>query len=221
MKEELFEKDIMDFVDGKAKDISNEEAALIGHDLKQIVYDLKSMPLEKVPTTTDKSINDFIKGIPQQKQSILRLNKWWPVMVAAASFALLILVFNQGNSLQDDYQILASNPDKLNFIYKLNEKELNGSDIAWLNSELKKENNPNIKVTIVDLLNNYQSKLDNDFIRQLEDESTPSVQMALLNTLEEIQYEDLNNDLWAFTERKNLDNMVKSKASSILSKSTN
>lgn len=221
MKEEAFEKEIMDFVDGQIEQISNKEAAQIGHDLKHIMSDLKSLPLENIHSSTDKKINDFIQGIDKKKHPIIKLKKWWPLLAAAASIALLISVFNSGDKLRNDYQLLVSNPDKLTFIYGLYEKKLTSSDIAWLNKALKNEMNPNIKVTIVDLLNNYQYRLDADFIQQLENESTPSVQMALLNTLEEIQYDDLNNNLLAFTKRNDLDNMVWSKAKEILSRSTN
>ena len=90
-------------------------------------------------------------------------------------------------------------------------------DIDWLKTELTDNISPNIKVTIVDLLTNYQSKLDIEFYNNLQYESIPSVQMALLNTLENSESDDFTNELVAFSQRSDLDNTVRQKAKQILS----
>jgi hypothetical protein len=83
---------------------------------------------------------------------------------------------------------------------------------------LNKDISPNLKVTIIDLLANYQLQLDRDFFNTLQFESIPSVQMALLNIFESSKHIDLSQELISVSSRQDLDIMVKQKAKEILSK---
>ena len=162
------------------------------------------------------SIDLLMKKVKNVK-SVLTLKRWLPYVMAAASVMVLFFVFNNNKGFENDYRALNSNPEKLSFIYNLNEQQLSTEDIDWLKAELTNDINPNIKVTIVDLLANYQSKLDNEFYNNLQYESIPSVQMALLNTLENSESDDFTNELLAFSQRRDLDNTVRQKVKQILS----
>jgi hypothetical protein len=138
-------------------------------------------------------------------------------VAVAASLIILFYAFLYKGETQKDYQLLDSNFDKLSFIYDLNKRQLSKDEIVWLEEELKTNVHPNIKVTIVDLLNNYHSLLDGDFVKCLHKENTPSVQMAVLNTLENLNNIDFYGELLAFSKRSDLDITVKSKALELLS----
>ena len=217
MKEDQFDKDIMDYIDGVSSEVTNKDAYEQAKHLKQIVISLKEIPLQSVSRIADDRFYQFIAEKSTNVRSVLTLKQWLPFVMAAASIIILFVVLNNYKGFEDDYRALSSNPEKLSFIYNLNEQQLRTKDIDWLTAELKNEISPNIKVTIVDLLANYQSKLDNEFYNSLQSESIPSVQMALLNSLESSENIDFSNELLVFNQRKDLDKTVRQKVKNILS----
>jgi hypothetical protein len=218
MKEDQLDKEIMDYLDGVSNKPVNEEVSEQGEELKQILSELKGIPHEKVSPATDAKFYTFLEEKNTYSKPIIKFKAWWPYLTAAASIIILFFMFtNSINGFEYDYRKLLSNPDRLGFIYELNKQQLSSEDISWLKSELKNEINPNIKVTIVDLLANYQSKLDNEFYNSLQSESIPSVQMALLNSLESSEHIDFVNELLVFNQRKDLDKTVRQKVKNILS----
>ncbi|WP_422104448.1 hypothetical protein [Winogradskyella sp.] len=217
MKNDDIDKNIMDYVDGASVEIKDEHSQKEAEQLKQIIKDLKAWPLESVNVRTDARLYTFIDHKNRLIKSILSLKHWLPFTIAAASIVVLFLVFSNNRGFEHDYGLLNSNPEKLSFIYDLNDQQLGSKDIEWLKSELSKDISPNIKVTIVDLLVNYQSKLDNEFYKNLQYESIPSVQMALLNSLESSNHINFKTDLFKFSQRSDLDHMVRQKVNHILS----
>jgi len=217
MKEDQFDKDIMDYIDGVKMELSNEDAYGLAKQLQKMVSDLTEIPLQKVSQETDDRFYRFIDEKSTNVKSFLTLKRWFPYVMAAASLMVLFFVLNNNQSFENDYKALNSNPDKLSFIYNLNEQQLRAKDIDWLKAEIINEISPNIKITLVDLLANYQSKLDAKFYNNLQYESIPSVQMAILNTLESSESNGFTNELLAFSLRRDLDNTVRQKVEQILS----
>ena len=220
MKEDQYDMEIMDYLDGVSKkDSNNVNFIKEATELKQILSDLKDIPLKKVDATIDKKINRLIAEIKNEKQNIVL--KMWPYFALAASILIFFFILIRDSNLEGRYQKLQTNTDKLSFIYNLNSEQLSAEDIKWLKNEIQIENNPNIKVTIIDLLANYQSKLDQDFFNALKIETTPTVQMALLNILESSNNVDYKEQLIAISGRKGLDITVRQRAVEILSKQQN
>lgn len=217
MKNDQFDKDIMDYIDGAKIELTNEGASEQAKQLQKMVSDLKEITLQNVSQEADDRFYRFIDEKSSNVKSVLRLKQWLPFVMVAASVMVLFFVFNNNKDFENDYRALNSNPEKLSFIYNLNEQQLNTEEIDWLKTELTADISPNIKVTIVDLLANYQSKLDNEFYNNLQYESIPTVQMALLNTLENSESDDFTNELFAFSQRRDLDNTVRQKVKQILS----
>ena len=216
MKKDQFDKDIMDYIDGAKIELTNEGASEQAKQLQKMVSDLKDIPLQDVNEIVDDRFYQFIEEKNKTVKSVFTLKQWLPYIMVAASVVILLLVFTNYKDFEEDYRTLNSNPEKLSFIYNLNEKQLRTVDIDWLKAELINEISPNIKVTIVDLLSNYQFQLDNEFYNNLHYESIPSVQMAILNTLENSEGNDFTNELLAFSQRRDLDNTVRQKVKQIL-----
>ena len=215
MNNNQFAKELMDYLDGISEDaVNNKDLQDEAKDLKQILSDLKSLPLEMVDPTVDKKLKVFIEKQSNIKQPIVR--KLWPYVVAA-SIILLVFMLSRSESFEMEYQKLSTNPERLSFIYNLNSENLNEKDIDWLKRELQNDISPNIKVTIVDLLADYQSEIDQDFYNLLQFESIPSVQMALLNMLESSAHINITEQIIALRNRQDLDIMVQQKANEILS----
>ena len=217
MKEDLLDKEIMDYIDGVTVEATNEEAYAEAKHLIKMISELKEIPLQNVRPEADERFYRFIDKKIENVKSVSTLKRLLPYIIAAASVIVLFFVFPNNKGFEVDYRALNSNPEKLSFIYNLNEQQLSTKDIEWLKTELTDNISPNIKVTIVDLLTNYQTKLDIEFYNNLQYESTPSVQMALLNTLENSESDDFTNELVAFSQRRDLDNTVRQKAKQILS----
>lgn len=217
MKEDHYDKEIMDYLDGvskKAMDNKNLKEEAI--ELRQLLSDLKAIPLKKVDSSIDEEIKRSITRGTNKRHHIIR--KIWPYLAAAASIAIFFLILIRDTSFESGYQKIQTNPNKLSFIYNLNQEELSAKDINWLKREIQNESNPNIKVSIIDLLANYQSKLDEDFFNTIGTESTPTVLMALLNMLESSNHTAYKEELLAISGRKGLDITVRQKADEILSK---
>lgn len=217
MKENQIDEELMDYVEGVSKNATNEKIRIQGEELKDIIICLKEIPLEIVSSETDERMYKFIENRSAQLIPVINLKRWVPIFTAAASIIILLLVFYSNKSFKDDYQKLSSNPDKLSFIYDMNNLVLSSADIDWLKEELKNEKNPNIKVTIIDLLSKDRSKLDKDVFNNLQYESIPTVQMALLNTLEASENIIFTTELLSFSQRNDLDASVEQKIKDILS----
>ncbi|RNC86258.1 MAG: hypothetical protein ED556_08145 [Winogradskyella sp.] len=216
MNDEL-DKTIMDYVDGNSQSIDDTVVQEHAKELKQLVADLKVMPHEQPNTTTDNKLYQFIADTSAKPKPVIRLKPWLPISLAAASVIILLIVFNTGQSFENEYRTLSHNPEKLNYIYQLNTKQLETADIHWLQAELQNDINPNIKVAIVDLLAQHQLKLDEAFYKSLQSQSIPSVQMAILNVFETATHIDVSNELLDFTVRQDLDSYVIQRATYILS----
>jgi hypothetical protein len=217
MKEDEFDKEIMDYLDGISESaINNQNLKEQAIELEQMLSELKELPLERVDPIIDRKMQQFIEKNSTKNQFVVR--RLWPYIAASAIIIIMLFIFSGDTSFEKSYQKIKTNPDKLSFIYNLNNEKLSDSDIDWLQTELKKDINPNLKITIIDLLANYQLKLDKDFFNALEFESIPSVQMALLNIFESSKHIDLSRELINVSSRQDLDITVKQKANEILSK---
>lgn len=216
MKNEEYSKQIMGYVEGVSDGITDPDVRIEADEIKQLLSELKEIPLQKVSVANDERMEDFIQHKTKDSKSVGKLNTWVPYFAIAASIVLLLFVFTEGASFEEEYSRLRSNPEKLSFVYDLNKERLDSDDIQWLKSELGKEENPNIQVTIIDLLDGYESELDSKYYENLQAAAVPSVQMALLNSLEGRQALDFSQELSAFSARKDLDQMVRSRAINIL-----
>ncbi|WP_299519118.1 hypothetical protein [Winogradskyella sp.] len=217
MKNDNTDKDIMDYIDGISDQLNSDRARGEAKVLKQLVSDLKEIPLETINPQADNRFYQFINEKSTNQKSVIYLKRWLPLGLAAASIILLLFVFNYNNSYEDAYRALNSNPDRIRYIYNLNGTELTSTDIDWLQSELKNDVHPNIKVTIVDLLTHHKSKLNQEFYDNLQNESIPSVQMALLDIFESSTHVAISDALLIFSQKEDLDASVRQKANYILS----
>ena len=91
----------------------------------------------------------------------------------------------------------------------MNDEKLSREELLWLVSLLEFEEHPNIRVTLLDLLENQEAELPAQIALYLVKEGIPSVQMAFLNTLDEKYAPDMKAQLMAFHERKDLDPLVR------------
>ncbi len=219
MKEDKFDKQLMDYLENAdSEEIIDKEVIAQAEQIKMLLSSLKQVPNKKVSLETDERFYKLLEEKQTQAKKRTHLIKWWPYAAIAASIAILFFVFKTNNNLQDNYNELASNPDKLTFIYNLYNRELKMKDIVWLNTVLKEEANPNIKVLIVDLLTNYQPQLNSNFFNTLHSANNPSVQMAILNVFETSGSTDYSTILRAFSQKSDLDRTVKLKATNLLLK---
>ena len=219
MKEDKFNKKLMDYLENKhSEEIVDNEVIAQAEQIKALLSTLKQLPDKEVSIETDERFYKLLAQKQAKPKKQIPIIKWWPYAAIAASIALLFFVFITQNNIQDNYNQLASNPEKLNFIYNLYNRELKTNDIVWLNNELKKEENPNIKVLIIDLLTSYQPQLNSNFFNTLNSENNPTVQMAILSVLETSEHIDHINILSNFSQKSDLDHTVKLKATKLLSK---
>ncbi len=217
MKRDHTDKDIMDYIDGISDQLNSDADYKQAEHLKQLVSDLKAMPLETVNPQTDDRFYQFINEKRNNKKPVIHLRYWLPLGLVAASIMLLWFIFNPNKTHEDYYRTLNSNPERISYIYNLNDADLKATDIDWLQAELINDSHPNIKVTIVDVLTHHKSKLKKEFYDHLKNESTPSVQMALLNVFESATHMDVSDALLEFSQRKDLETAVRQKATYILS----
>lgn len=223
MKNKNSEYKIMKYLDGGTNEITNEEILSEVKQIKEILADFNELPLLEVDKKTDYRFYKFTEDIKlcvtsQSKSNDFNNYKiWLPYSIAAACLTILFFIMMNSKNLQEEYGSLNTNTDKLSFIYDLNKEDLSLSDVEWLNQVLSIEKNPNIKITIIDVLDNYIRELNTDFIEQLNDEYIPSVQLAMLNIIEDLDNSYKSNSLLAFTNRNDLDAIILKKAKDILS----
>lgn len=222
MKKEDFDKEIMDYLEGKNVNPSNPKAKEAATSLRPLHRSLQDLPAPDIDTNTNDRFASWLANLEIQDKkgqgsSVKKFRKWWPVTAVAAALILLIFLSPSKGALEKQYSGLASNPEKLSFIYNLNKEQLQQADIIWLEAQLKKEEHPNIRVTIVDLLNNYPTQLDDRYFDHLLKEPVPTVQMALLDAFERLENRVFSSQLLVFSQRSDLEQTVRLKAEKILS----
>ncbi len=210
MKQHDVEILIMEYLEGKHPVNMDESMTREAEELARIQMQIKDLPLEFLKPETDRGFYDYLEEIRDQKKvrNLLPSNLW-PFVLAAASLAILIYFFYP-KSIAVQYEKLTSNTDKINFIYALNKKQqLSAIETDWLRNVLNEESNPNVKVTLLDLIENRSYPMAESLSVQLLNEDIPSVQMAVLNTLEKSTNTIIKNNLAQFQERDDLEAMVR------------
>ncbi len=184
---------------------------------------LKELPFTEVPRTTDTRLNKFIANVEKASVVGKTRNIRSFVIISAIAACLLLLLwlkpFNN-NSVMGDYTSLASNPDKLSFVYDLNSKSLSKNDVFDLKLLLAKEQNPNIQIAMIDLLENYTPQFfdSDELLTNLNQSEIPTVQMAMLNALELTDFSNVTEGLHQYKSSKALDETVNNKIEELLNK---
>jgi hypothetical protein len=215
---------IMDHVDGyemKYVDADLQDEII---SLKRRASGLQNFPLEEVPAVADERFQNFIDSVSVPDKTNWT-NRFRPVMIISAIAAglALLLIFNpfQNKEVLKSYSALKSNPDKLTYVYALNAEKLSKKEISELKLLLMNEQNPNIKIAILDLLENYTPQYVDpmELFLNLNKSSTPSVQMAMLNTMEATDITAIRNNLDHFRGTVDLEETVKNKIQEMLNNS--
>ncbi|MBT8204635.1 MAG: hypothetical protein KJP14_02870 [Eudoraea sp.] len=208
-------QNLMRHIDGEAETRLDPTSMAEVKELKAKVEALKDLPMHMPDSATDHKIAAFLEAKEQEEASPLKINQWLPYVFAAASLAILVYVFLPEKSGQR-YELIESNPDRISFIHQLNEEELSREDLLWLVSLLEHEEHPNIRVTILDLIESQGEDLPLELAQNLVREEVPAVQMAFLNTLDQKYEPEMKDPLMAFNGREDLDPMVRKRIEDIL-----
>ena len=205
---------LMRHLDGEAETSPDTSTLTEVNELKDMVDALKGLPIFMPDSSTDHKIARFLE---ENEQAInpLKSNQWLLYVLIAASLALLVYVLLPEN-LGQRYDLIESNPDRITFIHQLNNEDLNREELLWLVSLLEHEEHPNIRVTILDLIENQGEDIPLELTRYLLKEEIPAVQMAFLNTLDQKYEAEMRGPLMAFNSRGDLDPMVRKRIEGIL-----
>ena len=206
---------LMRHLDGEAESSPDKDTLSEVNKLKNTVRALEELPLEEPDASTDENIMRFLDDKAQTAANPSKLNQWLPYMLVAASLAMLLYVFLP-KKLAQRYDLIETNPDRISFIHELNNQELNSKELLWLVSLLEIEEHPNIRVTLIDLIENQGMDSPVEFAGYLVNERTPAVQMAFLNTLDRQFTPEIRPQLIAFNERADLDPLVRDRIQGIL-----
>ncbi|MBT8178160.1 MAG: hypothetical protein HKP60_03425 [Eudoraea sp.] len=206
---------LMRHIDGEAETGLDSTSMVEVKELKATVEGLKGLPLHMPDSATDHKIAAFLEGKEQKDTNPLKINQWLTYVLVAASLAMLVYVFLPKKPGQR-YDLIESNPDRISFIHQLNEEELSREDLLWLVSLLEQEEHPNIRVTILDLIESQGEVLPIELAQNLVKEGVPAVQMAFLNTLDQKYKPEMKDPLMAFNGREDLDPMVRKRIEDIL-----
>ena len=206
---------IMDQLDGISQDQPSEAFSEEVNEIKEVLEALKTLPDEDSDPQTDREFYSFIDTQKNKNSTSKLLRQWWPYVALAASLVLILYLFLP-EKLAEQYAALETNSDKVGFIYHLNAKDISNEEYLWLISLLKSEDNPNIRVTLIDLIEQQKDQLPPFIAQILATEDIPAVQMALLNTIDLNYSPDMKESLLAFNDRDDLDQLVKQRIVDIL-----
>jgi hypothetical protein len=221
MKTEKELLQIMDHLDGHAlKETENDFQEEI-QALKNCASGMKILPYDQVSAESDKRFQEFMASIsvPSKTNKAVRLRTISIISAIAAGLALLLIFYPfQNMDILEDFRALSTNPDKLSFVYELTSEKLSNEDIEDVKSLLAIEPNPNIKVSILDLLDNYTPEYvgPEELFLNLNSSRTPSVQMAMLNSMEATDISRIQSDLDQFLRTEGLEETVTNKIQEML-----
>lgn len=184
--------------------------------LRELAQDLKKVNALRVDETVDQHIWN-LSGFAVEKDRQVRLRKLLPYAAIAAVLLLILNLVIQPKSLDQAYNNLSSNPEKLGFIHKLNQNSMDKNELFWLQDQLLKEDNPNIRVAIVDILNSASVEPETEVFEILAYEEIPAVQMAILEYAQPYAASLARSALLSLAERPNLEPTVSQKVNEILS----
>jgi hypothetical protein len=212
---------IMDHVDGYVMKEAESDLKEEIKSLKQCASGIKDLPYEKVSEKTDERFQKFMESISDpSKTNTSRGLRTISIITAFAAGLALFLIFNpfQNKEILADFNAMKSNPDKLSFVYELTSEKLREGEIEEVKLLLANEENPNIKVALLDLLENYTPDhvKSEELFLNLNRSSTPSVQMAMLNAMEATDISDIRSDLDAFRNTVGLEETVKNRILQLL-----
>ena len=205
---------IMDHFDGTAKGDVSQELMEEVDELKEVAESLRELPIENSDIKTDQQFYSFLESKKKETTS-KSLRPLWPYVALVASLALILYLFLP-KDLSEQYEALDTNSDKVGFIYDLNKEDIGKKEYLWLFSLLKTEENPNIRVTLIDLIEQQKEQLPPSIAQLLAYEDIPTVQMALLNTIDLNYSPEMKEHLLVFNDREDLDQLVKQRIADIL-----
>lgn len=213
---------IMNFLDEGLEDFQNENIKSEAFELKQLTVELIQLPPIVLSTDQQLRFKEMIdKDRTQNQHPSVRFRS---IIVPAMALAALVLLFFVisgvfDTKLVDEYTDLEKNTDKLNYVYALNNKKLSIAEIDDLSFLLNKETHPNLKVAILDVLSTYPDAHQNPegLIKDLTGSRFPTVQMAILDLLESLDYTEYKDELYSFSRNDDLDKTVGQKIASLLS----
>ena len=207
---------VMDHFDGNVEGNASQEILEEVNELREVANALKNLPHEDPDPETDLQFYALLESKKKEFTS-KSLRQLWPYVVLAASVALILYLFLP-KELSEQYEALDTNSDKVGFIYGLNEEDIGKTEYLWLFSLLKTEENPNIRVTVIDLIEQQKDQLPPIIAQILADEDIPTVQMALLNTIDLNYNPEMKEHLLVFNDREDLDQLVKQRIADILNR---
>ncbi|WP_445381576.1 hypothetical protein [Robiginitalea sp. IMCC43444] len=219
MKEEDEINEIMAFLE-KDSEPKTPELKREAVQIRDLLEELNTL---SYPATSEKQKNRFYKFLEkteiQNRKPLWNKRKYIAAIAMAASLLLAVFLwFGKDEKLKETYASLENNADRLAFIYSLNSRELKPSEVHWLEGLLQGERQPNIKITLIDLLDQNRHKLSRQFAAELRQSRIPTVQMALLHVLEQIEEPFSREAIRDFSSRQDLDVSVAERASEVYQK---
>lgn len=213
------EEHIMDFLEGSDTSGLNDELLQQAEELRARINSLKEQPLEAVPIEVDERINLMIDKAGRNRIPLLNNNYMW-IAASAAAILLAILLLYPEQSLESAYNKLEAKPEKLNYIHRLYKEDLSDKNIASLQKILSEEENPNIKVAVLDIvaIHSMEEQIPDDILDNLNPRDAPTVQMALLNIVEDMDPQLYQNKLDEFIGYNELHEDIKNKVHKLLDK---
>ncbi|NND63549.1 MAG: hypothetical protein HKN48_10190, partial [Flavobacteriaceae bacterium] len=150
-------------------------------DYSEIIKRLKELPLQQVDNGLEERFKKMQSGLTEEEnRTSNKVKSLWkqPLpWVAAAAVVALLFWLSPSTDLESNYTALTENSDKLNFLNELVENDLKGEEIQWLQGLLVEEEQPNVKIMLLDLLEIHELRPREKSIELLEKESVPAVQM--------------------------------------------
>ncbi len=189
---------------------------------EELVEQLKQLPKKEVSSAVNQrfeAMEELWNKETHRKSS--NSPKWYGIAASIAALIALLLWWPFGTSIQDHYSAMEDASDKMAIIHELSAKTLQDNDVAWLGDVLKTEENPNIRVFILDLLEIHESAETHDLLNPLQEENVPAVQMAYLNLARQFESEEIMDQLVVFQRRTDLDPSVTEKVATIISEINN
>lgn len=216
---EKMEIQLMDLLDGKSMETSNSNMVKEAEELQDITIELQHYSHLQISESVDRRIDSLIaleatNRIKAMGQSIKR---FWPAITASVALVLGMFIFNSPNNLNAQYARLETNPTKLNFVFNLAAEVPSQQHINWLQQQLALEQNPNIKVAIIDILAQASESLDPAIFKSLSEESIPAVQMAMLNLASPFKNKVVDQEIRKFSTRSDLQPSVRHRVNELLS----
>ena len=176
--------------------------------LRQLSGELKSLPLEKVPGDVDEKIKELISVSSQGVTGRQRMIRSFAAAIAIAA-TVIIFILNSLPGIQSiDYNSSWNTAEKISHLSNFYDHNLSNREFDLLREIIRNEKSPNVKVLALDLLNEYNTPIDEQIFATILNEPNSTVQLALLNAGGVLPNESFISTLRDFQKRNDLESQV-------------